>query len=300
MFTPGLNGNGTGYADFMFKVQDDGGTANGGQDLATVANTMTIDVNGTNDRPAGTDNTVSTNEDAPYTFVAGDFGFTDPNDSPPDTLLSVKITTLPGAGSLKNNNVAVVAGDLCPPPISGPGSSSSHPAPNANGAGYASFTFQVRDDGGGSDLDLSANTMQIDVNSVNDAPSGADKTIGITENSNHLFVAGDFGFTDPNDSPANTLSAVKITTLPATGSLKNNGSTVLGRHLHLARRHQRRLPRLHADARHPQLPVHDLHVPGPGQRRDHQQRRQPRRERRTRSPSTSRRSTTPRTARTRR
>ena len=47
---------------------------------------------------------------------------------------------------------------------------------NANGAGYASFTFQVRDNGGtangGVDLDPSRNTITIDVTSVNDAPSG--------------------------------------------------------------------------------------------------------------------------------
>ena len=48
------------------------------------------------------------------------------------------------------------------------------PAANANGTGYASFTFQVQDDGGtangGVDLDQSANTLTINVTSVNDAP----------------------------------------------------------------------------------------------------------------------------------
>ena len=41
------------------------------------------------------------------------------------------------------------------------------PAANANGTGYASFTFQVQDDGGtangGVNLDQSANTMTINV-----------------------------------------------------------------------------------------------------------------------------------------
>ena len=49
------------------------------------------------------------------------------------------------------------------------------PAANANGAGYASFTFQVQDDGGtangGVDLDQSANTMTINVTPVDDAPT---------------------------------------------------------------------------------------------------------------------------------
>src|SRR5438552_5009584 len=45
----------------------------------------------------------------------------------------------------------------------------------ANGIGYASFTFQVQDDGGiangGVDLDQSANTMTVDVTSVKDGQS---------------------------------------------------------------------------------------------------------------------------------
>ena len=67
----------------------------------------TIDLN---DAPAGTDITVTTVEDTAYTLKATDFGFNDPNDNPADSLLAVKITTPPGAGSLKLNGVAVTAG----------------------------------------------------------------------------------------------------------------------------------------------------------------------------------------------
>ena len=53
-------------------------------------------------------------------------------------------------------------------------------AANANGTAYASFTFQVQDNGGtangGVDLDPTANMMTINVTSVNDAPSGQDRT----------------------------------------------------------------------------------------------------------------------------
>ncbi len=71
---------------------------------------MTIDVTSVNDAPAGADNTVTTLEDTAYTFTAADFGFSDVSDSPANTLLAVTITTLPGAGSLTNNGVAVTAG----------------------------------------------------------------------------------------------------------------------------------------------------------------------------------------------
>ena len=52
------------------------------------------------------------------------------------------------------------------------------PAANANGTSYASFTFQVQDNGGtangGVDLDQSANTMTVNVTAVNDAPTISD------------------------------------------------------------------------------------------------------------------------------
>ena len=53
------------------------------------------------------------------------------------------------------------------------------PDANENGSPYTTFTFQVQDGGGtangGVDLDPSANTMTVDVTSVNDAPAGANK-----------------------------------------------------------------------------------------------------------------------------
>ena len=41
-----------------------------------------------------------------------------------------------------------------------------------------------------------------------------------------MFATADFGFTDPSDTPANALAAVKVTTLPAVGSLKLDGVAV--------------------------------------------------------------------------
>src|SRR5204862_459694 len=95
------------------------------------------------------------------------------------------------------------------------------PATNANGAGYASFTFQVQDNGGtangGGDVDPSANTITVNVTSVNDAPAGADKTVTTNEDTAYTFAATDFGFSDTSDSPANTLLAVKISSPPVNG-----------------------------------------------------------------------------------
>ena len=68
---------------------------------------MTINVNSVNDAPAGTDNTVTTNEDTDYTFSAADFGFSDPDGN---SFAAVTITTLPAAGTLKLSGVPVTAG----------------------------------------------------------------------------------------------------------------------------------------------------------------------------------------------
>src|SRR6185369_17268957 len=176
-FTPAADANGAGYASFTFQVQDDGGTANGGVDLDQTPNTITVNVTAINDAPAGTNNTVTTNEDTQYTFAAVDFGFSDTADSPANALSAVTITTVPGAGSLTLLGVVVTAGQSISAANIAAGNLKFTPAADGNGAGYASFTFQVQDDGGtangGVDLDQTPNTMTVDVTSVNDAPQGA-------------------------------------------------------------------------------------------------------------------------------
>ena len=189
-----------------------------------------ITVTSVNDAPSGADKTVTTTEDTAYTFTAADFGFSDPNDTPANALLAVKITALPGAGTLTDNNVALSAGQSVSVADINGGLLKFTPAANANGTGYASFTFQVQDNGGtangGIDLDPTPNTITVTVTAVNDAPSGADKTVTTTEDTAYTFTAADFGFSDPNDSPANTFLAVKITALPGAGTLTDNNVAV--------------------------------------------------------------------------
>src|SRR5204863_5046752 len=85
------------------------------------------------------------------------------------------IGTISGAGSLTNNGLGVAPGTFITVADISAGHLVFTPAANANGAAYASFSFQVRDDGatGGpnQNTDASANTMTIDVTAVNDAPS---------------------------------------------------------------------------------------------------------------------------------
>ena len=60
-----------------------------------------------NTAPTAANNTVTTAEDRPYTFTAVDFGFMDADAGA--TLASVKIVTVPAAGTLALDGTAVVA-----------------------------------------------------------------------------------------------------------------------------------------------------------------------------------------------
>src|SRR5207248_2767515 len=213
-----------------FQVQDDGGTANGGVNLDQSANTITFNVTSVNDAPAGTDNTITINEDTPRALTAADFGFSDTHDSPANAFAAVKITTTATAGALKLDGTAVTDGQLVSIGDITAGKLVFTPATDANGTGYASFTFQVQDDGttanGGVDLDQAANTITFNVTSVNDAPDGANNTITINEDTPRTLAAADFGFSDAHDSPANNFAAVKITTTATAGALKLDGVAV--------------------------------------------------------------------------
>ena len=166
---------------------------------------------GVNDAPAGDEQDGRDHRrHAVHASRAADFGFSDPNDSPANTLLAVKITTLPAAGSADQQRRRVTPASSSRSPTSRGGKLVFTPAANANGAGYASFTFQVQDDGGtangGVDLDPTPNTITINVTAVNDAPAGANKTVTTLEDTAYTFTAADFGFSDPNDSPGQQLA----------------------------------------------------------------------------------------------
>ena len=230
IFTPVTTDYGSPYTSFTFQVQDDGGTANGGVDTDPNPKTMTIDVPERNHAPLGTNNTVTTLEDTAYTFKTADFGFSDPNDTPANTLKAVVITTVPAAGTLTDNGTAVTAGQFVPVADITGNKLIFTPATTFYGSPYASFTFQVQDDGGtangGVDTDPNPKTMTVDVPEVNHAPTGANNTVTTLEDSAYTFKTADFGFSDPNDNPANTLKAVEITTVPAAGTLTDDGTAV--------------------------------------------------------------------------
>ena len=98
----------------------------------------------------------------------------DTADNGANSLLAVKMTTLPALGTLKLSGVNVTAGQTVTAANITSGLLTYTPALNASGTGYTSFTFQVQDNGGtangGVDLDASPNTITFNVTAVNDAP----------------------------------------------------------------------------------------------------------------------------------
>lgn len=151
-------------------------TAQATDGILTTSQTFTIGVGNVNEAPAGTDGTVTANQNAPYVFSTADFGFSDPSDNiSPNALAEVRIATLPAAGALLNNGAPVAAGDS----ISAADIDAGHlvfmATEGGSGDGYASFTFQLRDTGGtangGADTDPSPNTITIDVNPLKGPPA---------------------------------------------------------------------------------------------------------------------------------
>lgn len=169
-FTPAPNANGT--ATVAVRVQDDGGTADGGQDTSN-PQTFTITVNPVNDPPSfieGVDQTV--NEDSGLRTVSGWATGISPG---PANEVGQVLTFL----VTNSNNALFTPGGQ--PALTGNGTLAFTPAPNANGT--ATVIVCLKDDGGrvngGQDTSASQ-TFTITVNPVNDPPSfikGPDQTV---------------------------------------------------------------------------------------------------------------------------
>jgi hypothetical protein len=137
-----------------------------------------------NHAPVGTSKTVNGVENTGYVFKVSDFGFSDPHDVPANSLKSVKIVTLPARGTLTDNGVLVAVGaHVAVADISG-GKLKYTPLKNQSGTAYASFKFQVQDNGGtahgGSDTDTIARTMTISITAAKPAASATPSALTLS------------------------------------------------------------------------------------------------------------------------
>ena len=184
-YKPPGNKNGEPYAFFRFQLYD--GTAYSGEYW------MNVDVTPVNDLPTSSNrcctNAVNLNEDEVYTFVTGDFPFTDIDD---DALDHVSILSPPRhpdpailelRGTLKLDGVTLAGEDLpsdVPAADLAAGKFEYHPPENESGAPHARIIFTVNDGTADSEFGYQ---MYFDIAAVNDAPVvSGDAAIEYAEN----------------------------------------------------------------------------------------------------------------------
>jgi hypothetical protein len=233
-YTPNANYNGT--DSFTYTISD----GQGHTDTATV----TVTVTAVNDPVTGSaPATASLNEDATNVAITGmsisdvdsalaPAGVYDVTLSATNGTLTLTTTTglTFGAGDGSGDTTMTFQGTRAD--INSALATAKY-TPTANYNGSAQITLQVTDKFGGivatgtgaetSDSDVIAVT----VNSVNDEPAGTDDSAAPTEGATYTFLTSDFadGFSDSIDG--DDFAGIKITTLPATGTIKLNGTAVL-------------------------------------------------------------------------
>ncbi|QAY77379.1 S-layer family protein [Sphingosinicella sp. BN140058] len=198
------------------------GDGSGPGETSTIILQNSFAVLAVNDAPVGIDKTIEVSEDDPYAFFLTDFGF---SDAEGDDWAEVVITTLPGNGALLLNGVAVAAGQAVSRADINAGLLVFVPDPDETGDNYASFTFQVRDDGGtangGVDLDATPNTITIDVApdnlppalDLNGAAAGIDNSGSYGEGAGASVLAPAALVTDADDTD------IESATVTITGGL---------------------------------------------------------------------------------
>ena len=189
------------------------------------SNVFKVRINERNTAPTGADKTVSTDEDTPYTFAAGDFGFADDNANSGTNVGSalhhVKITSLPGAGTGTLQLDGTPISSASPPKQVTKDNLDDdmltyHPPANDNGNAFTTFDFKVNDSQDDSADDY---TVTINVTAVNDVPVATDDAAETTEE-----MAVDIDVI-ANDSDVETPQAdLRVT---AVGTPDNGGNAVI-------------------------------------------------------------------------
>ena len=206
-YTPAPNAFGT--STFEVRVQDNGGTANGGVDTSA-PQTFTITVNGINDQPSFTaSNPPAVNENAGAQTVAGWATFNPGNAQ--ESAQAVLAYTV--------SNVSNPALFSPQPSVAANGNLTYTPAAGANGT--STFEVRVQDSGGTANggVDTSAaQTFSTTVNAVDDPPIAVNDTATLAEDALATTIDVLANDTDPDGGPK-LIGAVQN---PST-----NGGTVL-------------------------------------------------------------------------
>ena len=197
-FTPPANANGSGYASFTFTVSD-------GTSESVASYTMTVDVTAANDLATGVP-TISGTARVGQLLTADASAVADVDGLPAPATFAWQWLRVDGGidtaiGGATLETYRLVEAD-------------------------AGKKFKVRvsfTDGDGSDESRTSAPYPADTQVLaNTAPTGADKTVTVTEDGSYTFQASEFGFADTDTGDA--LASVTIVTLPGAGK----GTLALG------------------------------------------------------------------------
>ena len=144
----------------------------------------------------------------------------------------MRIDTIPSAGSLTLSGVAVTASQVITVADIMAGNLVFTPAADANGTGYATFTFSVRDSN--NTYDAVPNTLTVNVTAVNDAPvisSLAGDTLPYTEGDGAVTIEQGFDSWVQDVDSANFDTGMLTVSIPSGGdsaedvlSIRNQGT----------------------------------------------------------------------------
>ena len=214
VFTPEPNAHGAGHARFTVTVSD-------GTDESASANTVTFDVTSVNDTPTGRP-TVSGRPRVGQVLRADSAGMAD-----------VEGMTMARAGAtghaLAWQWVRVDADGTSNPTDIANATSSSYLLTTADAGKRIRVKARFTDDAGTaegpveSDAWPPSGTVRM-TGAANTAPAGTNVRIMTGEETDYVFEARDFGFSDPD--AGDTLAKVKVVTLPGKGALTLAGTAV--------------------------------------------------------------------------
>ncbi|MBD2365063.1 tandem-95 repeat protein [Anabaena minutissima FACHB-250] len=209
IFTPAPNFNGT--VSFNWNASD-------GSTYANTGALVTIAITPVNDAPVISNISKSGNEDAVITFTSTDFisAFSDIDG---DSLNQIRINTLPSNGVLQLNGQAVVTGQEIP--VSELNNLTFAPAPDFNGT--VSFNWNASDSSTYANADA---VVSLTIGGFNDAPVISNINKSGNEDAVITFTSADF-ISAFSDVDGDSLSQIRITTLPSNGVLQLNGLEVV-------------------------------------------------------------------------
>lgn len=227
VFVPAENEFGIAYDYFEFRVTDNDGTLNGGQDTSVAANIITINITSVSDAPTGADTVIGVSEDTAYIFSQSEFSFSDVSDG--DQFAGIYIVSLPENGVLTLAGDPVLEADFIDVQKIDSGALVFIPGENAVNSELNALGYLVSDNGqtsnGGSNRDPVVRYTNVDMIGVNDPPKIETAELTVDEGSDIIISSQYLSGYDVDDLLPKELTFT-VQSLPEHGELSLSGSSL--------------------------------------------------------------------------